>query len=277
MATLDTSRQKFYREGKTTVFAYSTDPRFSYCLFVPPADPNGVPPGLVVAVHHSLRNFMLCRDTFAELGARRNQVVLAPLFPANVVGDGNPDGYKYLIEGDIRYDLVLNGMIDTVARDTGCHAERFCIFGFSGGGHFVNRYLLTHPERLLAASIGAPGQVTLLDATADWWAGVRDIEGLFGRPLDLEALRRVAVQMIVGAEDTDTWEINHAPGSTYWRAESASAGNNRIERLRTLQRSLEAEGISVRFDLMPGVKHISVPAMALAQDFFERHLAQAGR
>ena len=272
---IDTSRVNLYNEGCTTVFAYPGDPRFSYCLYVPPADPAAPPPGLIVAVHDSMRTVNHCRDLFAGLGARQRQVVLAPLFPADVLGDGNVDGYKYLIEGDIRYDLVLNGMVDLVAATTGCDASRFCLFGFSGGGHFAHRYLLTHPERLFAASIGAPGQVTLIDPHTDWWAGVRDLPARFGRPLDLDALRRVAVQMIVGDRDTDTREIIHAPGSLYWRAEAEAMGRNRIERLRTLQRSFEAAGVTVEFALLPGEDHELDPVSAAAEAFFARKLAEA--
>lgn len=272
---IDTSRVNLYNEGRTTVFAYPKDPRFSYCLYVPPFDADAPPPGLIVVVHHSMRTVNHSRDLFAELGAQKRQVVLAPLFPANVLGDGNVDGYKYLNEGDIRYDLILNGMIDLVAETTKCDAARFCLFGFSGGGHFVHRYLLTHPERLIAVSIGAPGQVTLLDPQTDWWAGVRDLEKQFGRPLDIDALRRVAVQMIVGDQDTDTREIIHAPGSLYWRAESEKAGKNRIERLRSLQRSFEASGVDVEFDLLPGTDHEFRPAAASAEAFFARKIDQA--
>lgn len=273
--TLDPARQQLYKSGRTAVFAHTPDPRFSYCLYVPPPDPTAPPPGLIVTIHHSLRNFMQCRDSFAEIGERMRQVVLAPLFPINVQGDGNPDGYKYLIEGDIHYDRLLNEMVDASARMTGCDGRRFCLYGYSGGGHFTHRYMMVHPERVIAASIGAPGQVTLLDPEADWWLGVRDLEALFGRALNSAALRKVAVQLIIGADDTETWEISHAPGSRYWRATSAQPGSNRIERMHALKRSLEAAGLSVQLDVMPGVKHFSIPSMALAQAFFERRVENA--
>jgi dienelactone hydrolase len=266
-AAIDTGRLKLFSEGKATVFAHDGDRRFSYCMFVPERSEER--PGLIVAIHHSKRK---SRDVFAELAERRNQVVLAPLFPANVLGDGNVDGYKYLIEGDIRYDSLLNDMIARTVESTGCDGERFCMFGFSGGGHFVHRYMLTNPSRLKAASIGAPGQVTLLDDEVDWWVGVRNIEALFGKPLDLEALRHVKVQLIVGEQDTEVWEITHEPGSRYWRAEAAKAGVNRIERLRSLQQSLQARGVSVQFDIMAGAAHAPMPAMELAKAFFDRQL-----
>src|SRR5579863_1562975 len=54
------------------------------------------------------------------------------------------------------------------------------------------------PERLWAASIGAPGNVTVLDQTKDWSIGVGGFERHFGKPFDVAALKRVPVQMVVG-------------------------------------------------------------------------------
>lgn len=270
-SAIDRGRIDLYNTGKTTVFSYARDPRFAYCFFVP--EKAATRPGIIVVIHHSGRCFMEARDAFIGLAMRKNQVIVAPLFPADVKGDGNMDGYKYLIEDEIRYDLMLNDMVDTVAAATGADSSKFCIFGFSGGAHFTHRYLLTHPERVKAASIGAPGSVTLLDTTQDWWVGVRDLERLFGRPVNLEALRQVPVQMIVGEKDTETWEIVHAPGSRYYREAGDRAGANRIERLRSMQRSFEAQGIKVRFDVIPGAAHDDAPAMDLACTFFDEHLA----
>jgi poly(3-hydroxybutyrate) depolymerase len=275
-AEIDKARLKLFSEGRTTVFSYRGDPRFAYCLYTPPPRPEAEAPGLIVAMHHSNRNFVQVRDSFAELAERTNQVVLAPLFPADVLGDGNVDGYKYLIEGDLRYDLLLHDMIRRTEESTGCDGARFCMFGFSGGGHFAHRYMLVHAERLKAVSIAAPGQVSLPDRDADWWVGIRDVPSLFGKSVDFDALRRVKVQLIVGESDTETWEITHRPGSRYWRAESDKAGKNRIERLRSLQRALKAEGVSVQFDMIPGAAHISTPAMELSKKFLEKHLQASG-
>jgi poly(3-hydroxybutyrate) depolymerase len=267
---VDHDRCALYRRGRTGVFAEPSDPRFGYILYVPTPRPGK--PGLVVTVHHTLRNFIECRDGFAEFGERHHHVVLAPLFPIGVLGDGDPDGYKYLREGELRYDRLLHQMIDGVARETGCDGRRFWLQGYSGGGHFAHRYLLLHPERLHAVSIGAPGQVTLADEGVDWWSGVRNLEALFGRRFDRAALQRVPVQLVVGSDDTCTDEMGHAPGTRYWRADAAAAGTTRIERLHTLEASLRGAGVQVQFETMPGVAHSAgaAPSFAAAQRFFQR-------
>ncbi len=87
-----------------------------------------------------------------------------------------------------------------------------------------------------------------------------------------EAILKISIQMIVGDKDTDAREIIHAPGSLYWRAEAETMGKNRIERLRTLQRSFEVAGLKVEFDLLPGVEHEFRPVAASAEAFFARKI-----
>jgi poly(3-hydroxybutyrate) depolymerase len=262
-----------YDVGQTTVFSSRIDPRFAYCLYVPPPSPTGEKPALVVAMHGTGRTFIGYRDAFSQLGRWQNCIILAPLFPVGVRGDGNRDGFKYMVEGDIRYDHVLLGMVDEVADKYSLDDKRFALFGYSGGGHFANRFFLMHPDKLWAVSIGAAGSVTLLDDTQDWWVGTRDLQARFGVSLDRTAMARVPVQMVVGAADTETWEITHKPGGRNWMPGANDAGTTRPERLDSLRRSFEAAGIKVRFDLVPNMAHDGMRAVGPAQDFFAEVLA----
>ncbi|RWK59904.1 MAG: alpha/beta hydrolase, partial [Mesorhizobium sp.] len=148
------------------------------------------------------------------------------------------------------------------------------MFGFSGGGHFTHRFAILHPDRLWAASIGAPGSVTLLDPTRDWWVGIRDLPEKFGITFDAAALARVPVQMIVGDADLETWEITHTQGSTHWMPGANDAGQTRPERLRTLCRSFEEAGVRVRFDLLPGVAHERDAVLDPVKDFLAQALKE---
>jgi poly(3-hydroxybutyrate) depolymerase len=162
--------QAYYELGSTTVFASRNDPRFAYTLYVPETIlESGNNVELVVVMHGTGRQFAHYRDAFAEFGRWNNCIVLCPLFPVGVRGDGNRDGFKQLIEGDIRYDRVLLDMVDEIGERYGKRFDQFALFGFSGGGQFANRFAYLHPEKLWAVSIGAPGSVTLLDVNRDWW------------------------------------------------------------------------------------------------------------
>ena len=261
--------------GPTCVVACRADPRFSYCLYVPTRMAEGASsPDLVVAVHGSARFFQAYRDAFAGFCRWNGCIVLAPLFPACPRGDGNRDGYKYVVEEEIRYDRVLLAMVDEVASIYGSSHDRFALFGYSGGGHFAHRFFMLHPRRLWALSIGAPGNVTLLDRDRDWWLGVRNLREIFGVDADVEAMREVPVQMIVGGADIETWEINQQPGNRYWMAGANDTGRTRPERLARLRDSFESNGIRVRFEVMPNVAHEALRCIAPAEQFFHDVLQQ---
>jgi len=262
-----------YDYGNTILYASRHDPRFSWCLYVPPdIHEPGPAPELIVSMHGTGRNVTDYRNWFSDFGRWNRCVVLAPLFPAGVRGDGDRDGYKYIQEGEIRYDEVLLAMVAEVEERYGLRFPRFALWGFSGGGHFAHRFLLLHPRRLWAVSIGAPGSVTLLDPDRDWWVGTRDMQRLFGIAPDIAAMRRVAVHMAVGGADRETWEITHRPGTRHWMEGANDAGATRPDRLETLRRNLAAHGIEAQFDIVPGVAHDGARVVTKAQDFFARTL-----
>lgn len=264
-----------YDYGQTAIFASRIDPRLHMVLYVPPTAADGRKLDLLVAIHGTGRTSAIdFRDGFAEFGLYNDCAILCPIFPVGVLGDGARSGYKFLVEGDIRYDLVVLAMVEDMAAKYGQDWSTFAMFGFSGGGHFTHRFAILHPEKLWAASIGAPGSVTLLDPTRDWWVGTRNMAELFGIAPDIEAMRKVAVQMIVGAADLETWEITHKPGDRSWMPDANRAGTNRPERLDSLRRNFEEHGIDVRFDLVPNMPHDGLKAVSRVEDFFADVLAK---
>jgi dienelactone hydrolase len=270
----ETLARAVYDLGHTAMFASKADPRFHYCLYVPPVVREGEPVELLVAVHGTSRtSFLEFRDGFAEFGRWNRCAVLCPIFPIGVLGDAERSGYKYMIEGDIRYDELLLAMVAEVAQKYGQNWDRFALFGFSGGGQFTHRFAILHPEKLWAASIGAPGSVTRLDPKKDWWVGVRDVTQRFGIELNLQSLAEVPTQMVVGGADLETWEITHRPGGRYWMDGANDAGSTRPDRLRALKASFESAGVKVRFDLVPGVSHDRMKVLDLVKDFLAGILA----
>lgn len=263
--------------GRTGLFASRADQRISYCLYVPmdyAEDETTIYP-LAVIVHGTERGPQAYRDAFADFAEARQCIVLAPLFPGNIVERGYElHNYKFIDFHDIRFDLVLLAMVDEVARMYRINAERFLLFGFSGGGQFAHRFFYLHPDRLLGVSIGAPGWVTLLDEERDWWVGVRDIEARFGAPLDLPAMRRVAVQTVAGGDDIETWDVIIPEGSRYWMPGANDAGRTRLERQRALGASLERHGIAVRHEIVPGIGHEGLSVLNPVKEFFGDTLAK---
>ena len=269
MTTLaEAGRFSAYDLKRTPATACKADQRFSYCLYVPPElDPAKA--RVLVAIHGTERDHAALRDLFAPLAEQHGLIVIAPLFPCGINDPRDRENYKYIEYGDIRFDTLVLSMVDEVTERYGISADRFGLFGFSGGGHFVHRFFYMHPQRLDAVSICSPGSVTLLDQQRDWWVGVADMEARFGRWLDLPAMRRTRVHVAVGGADDATWEITHKPGSAAWMPGANDAGVTRVERAASLERSLREGGINVHFDILPGVRHERDRLVASATKFFD--------
>ncbi|WP_028927473.1 hydrolase [Pseudonocardia acaciae] len=260
--------QGFYLTGRTTVFASRDDQRFSYCLYLPAREADAtVKVPLVVIMHGTGRTNVAYRDAFADFAEKHGCAILAPLFPAGIGDPEDLHNFKFISYGDIRFDRVLLAIVAEVGERFGIDTERFCLHGFSGGGQFTHRFFYLHPERLSAVSIGAPGRVTLLDGSRPWWLGTDGFAERFGRDIDVERMREVPVQMVVGDRDVETWEINN-PGHSNWMDGAELAGRTRIERLHTLAESFRAAGIAVRLDVVPGVDHNGHGVLPAVKDFF---------
>lgn len=265
-----------YGLGRTAFFACQFDQRFSYCLYVPDSfdEAGDTTYPLAAVVHGSLRNAAESRDAFIAFAEREQCVILAPLFPCGIIDPHDVHNYKFITYHDIRFDQVLLAMIDEVAPAYRLRTDRFLLYGFSGGGHFAHRFAYLHPERLLAVAVGAPGSVTLLRNDRDYWVGIRDVEQVFGRPVDFDALRAVPVLLVIGGDDTETWEITIPPDSPRWMPGADDAGVNRLDRIAALRRSLARHGVAVRLDIVPGAGHESHKMIDPVATFFTGILAR---
>lgn len=260
-----------YLRDATAMIASQYDQRFSYCVYVPAsADWSGTRKSpLVVIVHGSRRMAQQERDAYKDFAERHGATVLAPLFPIGVGSPDNTEGYKLLRYDGIEYDRILLAMIDEAAKVYPIDASRFFIHGFSGGGQFAHRFFYLHPRRCRAVSVGAPGNVTLIDDRRSWWVGTSDIDKLTGSALDLTALRTVPVHLVIGALDSDPDDVLTRRDSRHYREGINESGGNRLERMATLERSLDANGINARTTVVPGVGHNGFALVDAVKNFFD--------
>lgn len=256
---------------RTLLQASQTDQRFSYCMYVPDTyreyETRTYP--LLVLIHGTERDPEGYRNGFSQFAEEHQCIVLAPLFPCGIIEPAlEMHNYKFLRFHDIRFDLFLLDLIDEVGTRYRLDAERFLLFGFSGGGQFVHRFAYLHGKRLMGVSIGAPGWVTLPDPDKPWWVGTGGMADVFGTPADLEALGSVPIQIVVGADDLDGWDVVLPEGSRYWMPGINDTGATRVERMHALRDGFAAIGIDARLDLVDGASHDETLMFAQVQDFF---------
>ena len=247
-------------------FAAKTDTRFSYCFHLPSGfaeDPSRF--RLLVAVHGTGRACMAYRDAFAPFADANDYVVLAPLFPIGVMGDDNADGYKYMLESGLRYDHLLLTMIAELEGLLDHQFGRFDLFGFSGGAHFAHRFYYLQPDHLRSVIVGAPGGVTLLDETRDYWMGTRDWRSRFEQSIDLAAMREVRSLLLVGGDDLQ--EFTYPPALLQHAPDMALLGRNRIERNATLHRNWLDHALPTQRLIVPGVAHAGLQMVPHAANF----------
>ncbi|MCY4394665.1 MAG: alpha/beta hydrolase [Rhodospirillaceae bacterium] len=254
-----------YDTGFTPWMASRLDPRFALSLYVPQSLRQDDPAPLLVLIHGTSRrdNF---RDGFRDFAERTGTVLLAPLFPVGAAAADDVHGYKWIDGDGVRFDLLLLDMIGQAAAIWPLAADRFALFGYSGGGQFAHRFLYLHPHRLTALSVGAPGNVTLPDPARPWPAGVSGLEERFGIGFDNDAIRAVPLHMVVGGADTETWEIAKEPGDPVYIRGVNDESTSRIERLKRLEFEMARRGSSTQFELVEGVAHDGpavVPAVTL--------------
>ncbi|MCX4689565.1 alpha/beta hydrolase [Kitasatospora purpeofusca] len=243
---------------RTPFLACRADPRFSYCLYVPPRAPAGPRP-LLVVVHGDRRTAERYRDSLTDFADAHGCVVLAPLFPVGVPEPEDVLSYKRLRRGDVRFDLMLLRMVEEAAARWPVRADRFLLHGYSGGGQFALRFSYLHPERLVGVSVGAPSSITRLDPALPWPAGIADVAEKFGvahplgTPLPSSAPVPVPVHVTVG--ELDTRPLRRPLGAT------------RLGQALALHQHLLERGVPATLEVVPGLAHNGFALLPAATRF----------
>jgi len=210
-------------------------------------------------------------EYWADLADKKGWVVLAPHFDERRF---NRD-YQRLNPSGPRADLRLNALIDEVGRVLpGVPAVPFFLFGFSGGGQFVHRYLTFSPERVDRAVCGAPGWYLWRDPTLPYPVGTAQKTLPCGLRPRWRQLCRARVLLIVGQRDT----VQRAFRRRYHGYDLMSLqGRGRKERganwFASLQQMAREEGWPFRMTL----KVLSRGGHVVTQSFLEcaaNHLCQ---
>lgn len=254
------------------------DPRFGF-LFSPTdassdddVDSKVTKPPLVIVAHGSDRDAAGMLDAMRQGLAGRSVAILAPLFAAEIDGEDHSDGYKFLVSAGIDYIAVTKSMIAAASLLSGGFG-RVYLFGFSGGAQFAHRYALFCASELSGLVVASPGNVTLLDETYEWWPGLGGAAAAIGREIDIQSLCRIPVEIIIGSQDRAAGLVQRPAGTLHGSPYEGLAGASRLERARSLTRSLQSHGIRTALHEMDGVGHelrpVTLKAAALIAQWID--------
>lgn len=207
---------------------------------------------LLVAVHGYTRNAVEQAERFAPLCEAAGAVLVAPHFDAERYRD-----YQRLGVRGLRADAALEALVGELRARLGLLLGRIALFGFSGGGQFVHRLVMAHPNRFTSAAVAAPGWFTFPSREQAWPLGLRGARKRLGVALRPEAFLRIPMLVAVGEHDDDERAENLRREPLL----DAQQGTTRLERatrwVRAMQGAAAEHGSAPRVELalIPNAAH----------------------
>lgn len=218
-------------------------------IAVPPRLAAGAP--VLVAVHGISRNQAEVAAAFAPAATAAGAILLVPAFARTEF-----PGYQWLAPhaGAPRADLALIAAIGAL-RARLPQAGPLLLFGHSGGGQFVHRFVMAWPELVARYVVSAAGWYTWPESPAPFPAGIGTnplLPDISPRP---ERFLRVPGAVFVGVRDTRRGRtLNTAP------AIDAVQGPDRRRRARAFVAAMNARAAALA--LPPPLRLAELPEAA---------------
>ncbi|WP_448554879.1 hypothetical protein [Thalassotalea montiporae] len=147
---------------------------------------------------------------------KHSLLLIVPVFDTPRFGNlgGGYGGYRNLFGKHVAADIFVNKLVDRYSFRTSSASKRFYLYGHSAGGQFVNRYVVTHPNRVIRAVISAAGRYSYPTTSEQWPYGAGALsktllwkDGTKKRANITKSLRNYAlatqkVSIIIGSRDT---------------------------------------------------------------------------
>lgn len=139
-------------------------------------------------------------EIWSHFAEEKRWIILAPHF--NYKSYNN--NYQRLNFFGRRADLHLNDLLKrTRAHLPKIRTDKIILFGFSGGGQFVHRYMAFHPERVECAVAGAPGWYLWPDSDYPYPIGTAFHDFPKDLSLDMRRFCQSNLCVIVGERDSE--------------------------------------------------------------------------
>jgi poly(3-hydroxybutyrate) depolymerase len=209
---------------------------------------------IVFVLHGFHRSARQYRDDWAYHADKYGFIVVCPLFDQkNWYKDYAVPKSKEATRPEASFVLIEH-LFDALKAASGNTQPRYFIYGFSEGGQFVHRLVLTQPEaRYARAVIGTPGWYTMPDFNVDWPYGLKKTR------TDRAALKKILerdVVLLLGAADNDPnhFELSKTPKSMAEGPHRVARGENFFRQAEAQARELHAR-FAWRLQMVPGAGH----------------------
>ena len=230
-----------------------------YYLYIPSI--RGANARTFIAVHGITRNAAEQAHLFAPFAERYGVVLIAPLFPKDRFQDYQRLGRRGKGE---RADLALDRIVAEVASQIEVKTSELYLFGYSGGGQFVHRYAMAHPERVARMALAAAGWYTFPDPTVNFPLGTKATSGLSDVRFNLARFLSVPTYLMVGEKD-----VMRDPELRKSRRLDRQQGITRLERgrrwIKTMAAAAKAYHLDTPhiFEVLPNSNHSFAECMEL--------------
>ena len=224
----------------------------AYLLYIPRRGGENAP--VFVTVHGISRDAIEQAYMYADLAERYGVVMIAPYFSEPPFSD-----YQFMGRNGRgqRADLALDKIADEVGKLTHARTDKLYLFGYSGGGQFVHRYTMAHPDRVAKVAIGAAGWYTFPDPALPYPYGMKVSRKIFsGVVFDPGKFLSVPTRVFVGAED-----VKQDPALNKSVRIVRQQGATRVERAQKwvaeMEKAADAIGLQTSYsvELLPGSGH----------------------
>ncbi len=207
-------------KGEIQCLRLSSDPEQVYFLYLPLN--YNEDSAVFVSVHGISRNAKHHVQRNIRRAEKRNVIIVAPLFSEQRFPD-----YQRLgrLGYGLRADLKLLEILDEIKAMIHIKAQRYYLFGYSGGGQFVHRFAMAHPDKVAKMAIGAAGWYTPPNESRRFPHGLRTDSLLPDLKFDLQKILKIPACVVVGELDNEADEQLRQSAKVIQRQ-----GENRIER-----------------------------------------------
>lgn len=215
----------------------------------------------------SARKFTERWKRFAD---EQSVLLVAPAFDDRNFGarEGPGGGYRGLFGRHVGADAFVLAIVARVSAESPDLDSEFLLYGHSAGGQFACRFALTHPARVRAVVLSAPGRFAFPDERAPWPYGLGRVQRQL-RWTKPETVRAVRVEpnvqtwvratsqpifVIVGSDDLERQPIR--PGHEGAGTTRVSFARAWTSAMADLARRSGARS-QVELEIVPGVGHSS--------------------